>query len=209
MRSHKTMNTIRSVFAVIVAACPAVGCSDMNDPLELDPARGSGAMSRHLPGVSTEQAFDAGVHAMRQWFHRLDQRPVEGLVKGMPTEYTQAGGTERIRDSIGFRNRMRRIGTLSIRPRGGGCVVSCRIDRQRLDTADHRVFRQNEERNDLPNRTPLERDAGLNADQEQVWTDMQRDRALERQTLDLVAARATGNPADNSASETESNDSLH
>ena len=136
---------------------------------------------------------------MRQWFRRVDPQPGEGLVKRLATEYTQAGGTERLRDTIGFRNRLRRIGTLTVVPRGAGCVVSCRIDRQRLDTADHRVFRQNEQLNDLPNRTPLERDAGLSAKQEQVWTDLPRDRALELQTLDLVAARATGNSAGNSA----------
>ncbi len=198
MRSHSITKTIRSILAGVVVACPVVGCSDM-DPFELNRARGSDMNSRKLPNVSAEVAFDAGVYAMRQWFRRVDPQPGEGLVKGLATEYTQAGGTERLRDTIGFRNRLRRIGTLTVVPRGGGCVVSCRIDRQRLDTADHRVFRQNEQLNDLPNRTPLERDAGLSAEQEQVWTDLPRDRVLERQMLNLVAARATGNSAGSSA----------
>lgn len=208
MRPSAAIKSFRSILAFVGLASLAVGCSDA-DPLELNAGRDAGAMSRYLPDVPVDRAFDAGVYAMRQWFHRVDRRPVEGLVRGLTTEYTQAGGTERIRDAIGFRNRMRRTGTLTVRPRGGGCVLTCRIDRQRLDTADHRVFRQNEELNDLPNRTPLERDAGLSADQEQVWTSMPRDRALERQTLDLAATRAATTPGDNSASTPQADGASH
>ena len=140
----------------------------------------------------------AGTYAMQQWFRGVDPRPSCGLIRGLATEYTQSGGTERIRDVIGFPNRMRRRGTLSIQPLGDGCRLICRVDRERLDTSDHRIFRQQRSINDLPNQTPIERDAGLTASQEQAWTSLPRDRALEQDILELIRSRTgSSSPEEN------------
>lgn len=154
-----------------------------------------------LPQTPPDRVFEAGVYAMQQWFRRVEPRPALGVIYGSTTEYTQEGGTDRIRDVIGFRNRMRRTGSLTVQPFGEGTRVACRVDRERLDTADHRVFRQNRSLNDLPNQTPIERDAGLMASQEQVWTRLSRDRPLEMDILDLIRDRTAGMAGADAAAE--------
>ena len=68
-------------------------------------------------------------------------------------------------------------------------MAKCRVQVDRLDTADHRVFRRNEQFSDVPNDTPIDSGAGVSAKQDQVWTPMPRDGQLERQILDLVRSR--------------------
>ena len=173
------------------------GCADPVDSMDRLQRAGGGRQLR-LANVPVDRAFEAGTYAMQQWFRGVDPRPSGGLIRGLATEYTQSGGTERIRDVIGFPNRMRRRGTLSIQPLGDGCRLICRVDRERLDTSDHRIFRQQRSINDLPNQTPIERDAGLTASQEQAWTSLPRDRALEQDILDLIRSRtADSSPEEN------------
>ena len=130
---------------------------------------------------------------MQQWFRVTETDPQRGVIQSAPSEYEQKGGTGRIRDAaIGFRNRMRRIGAIVVQEVGEGCIVKCKVAVQRLDTADHRAFRSNQQFGDVPNETPIQQEAGVSPQQEQVWTDMPRDRALERQVLDVVQNRLEG-----------------
>jgi len=176
----------------MVLVVGATGCSDLESP-----GSGGGRMTGWsqtvLPDTPRDAAFDAGVYAMRQWFHLAETVPEEGLVRGATEEYQQEGGTGRIRDdAVGYRNRMRRTAALVIGERETGCVAKCRVRVQRLDTADHRVFRRNEQFGDVPNETPIDRGAAVSTRQDQVWTDMPRDRALERQILNLLQSRTSG-----------------
>ena len=134
-------------FSIGLATCTALGgfgCADPADSMGGSQRAGGGRQLR-LANVSVDRAFEAGTYAMQQWFRGVDPRPSGGLIRGLATEYTQSGGTERIRDVIGFPNRMRRRGTLSIQALGDGCRLFCRVDRERLDTSDHRIFRQQPE----------------------------------------------------------------
>lgn len=186
-------------FSIGLASCTALagfGCADPMDSMGGSQRAGGGRQLR-LANVSVDRAFEAGTYAMQQWFRGVDPRPSGGLIRGLATEYTQSGGTERIRDVIGFPNRMRRRGTLSIQALGDGCRLICRVDRERLDTSDHRIFRQQRSINDLPNQTPIERDAGLTASQEQAWTSLPRDRALEQDILELIRSRTGDSSREN------------
>ncbi len=186
-------------FSIGLATCTALGgfgCADPVDSMGGSQRAGGGRQLR-LANVSVDRAFEAGTYAMQQWFRGVDPRPSGGLIRGLATEYTQSGGTERIRDVIGFPNRMRRRGTLSIQALGDGCRLICRVDRERLDTSDHRIFRQQRSINDLPNQTPIERDAGLTASQEQAWTSLPRDRALEQDILELIRSRTGASSQEN------------
>jgi hypothetical protein len=173
--------------ATSLLACS--GCSDFEAADEPSRPRYEGWSQRQLEGVTPDRAYQAGIEALRQWFVKLETDRPGGIIRAHSTEYTQKGGTERLRDQIGFTNRMRRNAVIEVQPTAHGCVIKCVVERQRLDTADHRMFRQNEDINDVPNETPLERDAGLNRDQEEAWTDMPRDRALEREILSVVMNR--------------------
>ncbi len=145
-----------------------------------------------LPNVNRDVAFDAGLYAMRQWFRLEEIAPETGMVRSATEEFQQRGGTGRIRDTaIGYNNRMRRTATLVLQDTGTGSIAKCIVRVQRLDTADHRVFRDNERFQDYPGDTPIDRDAGVSAGQTEAWTDMPRDRTLEREILNLIRSRAS------------------
>jgi hypothetical protein len=170
----------------------AAGCSDLQPP-----GSGGGRMTGwsqiRLPDTSPERAFEAGLYAMQQLFPIAKNSPAEGLIRSATVEYDQKGGTGRIRDdAVGYRNRMRRTATLLIVERETGCIAKCRVRVQRLDTADHQVFRRNEQFDDVPRETPIDREAGIRPSQDQVWTDQPRDRELERQIRNLLRSRVMG-----------------
>ncbi|MFH1417507.1 MAG: hypothetical protein ABII12_04375 [Planctomycetota bacterium] len=179
-----------ALMGLMILALTAGGCSDLDAP---DTAKGrSGGWAQiRLPNTARPAAYDAGIYAMRQWFRLEETDPERGLIQGAPAEYEQKGGTGRIRDAaIGYKNRMRRTAVMFVKPDAEGCVVSCRVGVQRLDTSDHRVFRDNQRFNDLPNETPIDHDAGIRPSQDQVWTEMPRDREMERQILAIVREQA-------------------
>ncbi|MBN2560983.1 MAG: hypothetical protein JXQ75_08640 [Phycisphaerae bacterium] len=168
------------------------GCSDLEASGE-GGGRETGWQSIRLPTVTRDAAFDASVYAMRQWFPVAEVLQADGVIRSTAEEFDQKGGTGRIRDgAIGYQNRMRRTATLLVREHGAGSLVKCRVRVERLDTEDHRVFRSNEEFGDVPSQTPIDHAAGVSPRQDQVWTPMPRDRGLEREMLDLVRSRATG-----------------
>ena len=96
-------------------------------------------------------------------------------------------------DSLNYKNRLRRSATLWISSAESGAVAKCQVRTQRLDTADHRIFQQQQQFNDLPNSTPIDRGAGATTDQNQAWTEMQRDRQMERELLQVLSNIATIN----------------
>ncbi len=174
----------------------AVGCSDSGPSSRIDTRRSATAdwTQARLPNVPSDAAYAAGMYAMQQWFRLAEMDPDRMVIQSAPSEYEQKGGTGRIRDAaVGYRNRMRRIGALVVQEVADGCIVKCKVVVQRLDTADHRVFRANQQFGDVPNETPIQQEAGVSPRQEQVWTDMPRDRGLERQILDVVRSRLEGN----------------
>ena len=126
---------------------------------------------------------------MRQWFRLEEVAPVNGQIRSALSEYDQRGGTERLRDAVKFPNRMRHRATLIVMEQAPDTIVRCAVSVQRLDSADHRVFRSNERFTDYPNDTPIDRDAGVTASQDQVWTDMPRNRQLESDILSVVKSR--------------------
>ncbi|HKQ48392.1 MAG TPA: hypothetical protein VJZ71_10015 [Phycisphaerae bacterium] len=170
------------------------GCSEMGGS-DIGGERTEGWSQAALPNVPRDEAFDAGVHALRQWFRLEDISPQDGVVRSAVTEYDQKGGTGRIRDTaIGYRNRMRHQATLLVATQGTGSVAKCMVSVERLDTADHRVFRDQERFQDYPSETPIDRDAGISASQDQVWTPMPRDRKLEQDILEVLRNRAAPPP---------------
>jgi len=175
---------------MIVAAIG--GCSGI-EPATPTRARVEGWSSVTLPNSSKAEVFDAGVYAMKQWFRLDEVSPADGQIRSATVEYDQRGGTERIRDTaLKFKNRMRRSATLVVQEVGTNVVARCAVQVQRSDTSDHRVFRDNQRFIDYPNETPIDREAGVTAGQDQVWTDMPRDRQLESDILSVVKSRIAG-----------------
>jgi hypothetical protein len=129
---------------------------------------------------------------MRQYFNHVQDLRLEGRLVSGWAEYDQKGGTGRLRDAtLNYRNRLRRRATLWISAAEPGAVAKCQVRTQRLDTADHRVFEQQQQFNDLPNSTPIDREAATTTDQNQAWSEMQRDRQMERELLQVLSNIAT------------------
>lgn len=169
----------------------AGGCSELASG-GIGGERGESWSRVTLPKVSRAEAFDAGVYAMRQWFRLESVAPESGSVQSVMSEYEQKGGTGRIRDAaLGYRNRMRRQATLVVEESSAGSVARCIVKVERLDTADHRVFRDQTRFEDYPTETPIDREAGVSARQDEAWTEMPRDRGLEREILAVLKNRAT------------------
>jgi len=143
-----------------------------------------------LPDAGTEDAFDAAIAATRQYFPSFDASRADLRIETSWAEYTQRGGTDRIRDNA-FKtsNRMRRKATVMITSSGSGSIALCEVHVQRLDTADQRAFQQHREFNDVPNSTPIERDAAVSGSQSESWTDVARDSTLERNILQGIFNR--------------------
>jgi hypothetical protein len=181
-----------AALSLLITATLAVGCSQsMSEDLGL--ARNDGWSQLPLSTTPKDAALEAAVYAAKQWFKIEDVSTEQGVVRTAATEYDQKGGTGRIRDSaIQYRNRMRRTATIVVSPRGGGCIAKCVVRVERLDTADHRVFQDNQRFTDYPTATPIDRDASLSAKQDQAWTPMPRDRSLEMQILDVIRSRLSG-----------------
>ncbi|QDV92235.1 hypothetical protein RAS2_33540 [Phycisphaerae bacterium RAS2] len=196
MSSTRKFSAATLVRWCVLATMPPVllgaGCpGDSSSGLSSRRSRGEGTAIR-LPHIAPAAAYDACLHSMKQWFRVAEASPVDGQVRSVTTEYEQRGGTGRIRDTaLKFPNRLRRTATLYVQPWGEGSVVHCVVDVQRLDTADHRVFRDMERFDDYPTDTPIDREAGVTAAQDQVWTDLPRDVQLERDILEVVRSKAT------------------
>jgi hypothetical protein len=178
------------VLGVLLNLATFVGCSESRSSSAISRGKTADWSQIRLASTPPRAAYDAAVYAITQWFRLGETDPEQGLVQSVPSEYEQKGGTGRIRDSaIGYRNRMRRTGMVVVQEYDGGCIVKCKVAVQRLDTADHRVFRSNQQFEDVPNQTPIQEEAGVSPRQDQVWTDMPRDRGLERQILDVIRNR--------------------
>lgn len=176
-------------FAALALA--PLGCSQ----LTLDPSHRTergGSTPLRLPGTPLEPAFESGIAAVRQYFRSVQVLRQEGRIESALVEYDQKGGTGRFRDeALKYRNRMRRRATLWFNESGAGCIVRCQVRVQRLDTEDHRIFHRQREFNDVPNATPIDREAATRSEQNQVWTEMPRDSKLERELLQVLHNQVT------------------
>src|SRR6185295_12477365 len=173
--NSKLVRSIGLTLLCLVAITPG-GCSDFEEPTPTR-AHNEGWSTIRLPFITRDAAYNAGLKAMQQWFRIAESSKADGQIRSVTTEYEQKGGTGRIRDAaLNFKNRMRRTATIYVEGEGSGSVARCVVEVQRLDTADHRVFQNNERFDDTPNQTPIDRDASVSTTKDQVWTDMPRDR---------------------------------
>ncbi len=146
-----------------------------------------------VPAAPKESAFDAAKYAVSQWFTIELAQPQDGLITTYPVEYTERGGTGRFRDPVlKYPNRMRRKAIVRVNQAGEQASIDCVVITERLDTSDYRVFAQNRQFDDVNNQTPIQGDAATSARQNEVWTEVGRDRGIERQILNVARDRLRG-----------------
>lgn len=180
-------------FIIGLAVFMMAGC-DAN-PRRTDIPRTNWSRER-LDAASSDRAFEAARYALRQWF-TIDQASAsDGLLTTFPVEFEERGGTGRIRDAaVSYRNRVRHRATVRVMGAEPDVSVECVVIRERLDTADHRVFAMNRQFDDVNNQTPISGEGATSPSQNEVWTEIGRDRKLERDILNVVRERLSGGPA--------------
>lgn len=176
------------VLVVLVLAVLALlsGCANVNE--SIGPV--SGWSRDRYEDASYEAAFDAGRYALEQWFRIESARADRGEIVTLADESMERAGTGRLRDeTVGTRSRVRRRAAVRISRHPPGIIAECVVKRERLDTAEARAFAQQRSFSEAPTDTPIQGEAGASAEQSQVWTDIGRDRKLEREVLDVMRGR--------------------
>jgi len=168
------------------------GCSESRTGT-FDRRKTGGATPQTYRNVTMDATLDAAATVLREHFGLVRVSAGSGVVSAGPRSYTQRGGTQRASDAtLRPTYQMRRSGTIWLTQEDGAILANCQVRVQRLDTTDYRSLQTHNEFNDLPTDTPIDSDAGLTAEQREVWTELPRDSKLERQILGAVHRRLHG-----------------
>lgn len=191
-RRLSSADHIPCVLTACILASALTGCASSDATVAEQRATG-GATPQTFRNVSVARVYEAGAAAMGESFESVRISHARGMIEAGPQSYTQQGGTQRVTDAaLRPTYHMRRFGTLWISEDEDGVHVNCQVRVQRMDTTDYRSLRTHEEFSDLPTETPIDKDAGLTADQRQAWTELARDQTLERQLLGAINQRLRG-----------------
>ena len=147
--------------------------------------------SVRLPNADRRKALDVAVAVVRARGYRIAEYDAEMFqAQTAPLESTMRGGSGRLSDAaLKMPTRVQRIIRLYARKTDSGATVLCNVQLQRADMARRAVFDQQGEFSDLPHDTPIDRGEGLTRSQLTHWTDIGRDRGVERQILQEVRQR--------------------
>lgn len=172
---------------VLPMAILATGCG--SEQRQLGPEEGRFTRQR-LQGVAKDQAFAEAKRVFRQYFAVESTDEEEMTIRSRPAEVDARGQTSEVRDVLGATpNRRRQIAEMQVSARGNDVTLSCHVRLQRLDTSQKRAFRPQTGDDRPSHNMPLSDDAGTTAAQRESWTNIGRDRRLERQVLDAVRDR--------------------
>lgn len=172
-------------FGLLFVAIAVVSGCDSTGPTRDFPR--TGWAPSHFPNTDQQRAFNASRTALQQWF-RIDRSdPGAGLLTTFPIEDTEKGDTGRIRDTaVHYANQIRRRAAVRIRSGDGGSTVECVVIKERMDTSDHRAMGRNRQFEDVNNQTQIQSEAATSGEQNAVWTDVGRDRGMERDILRVI-----------------------
>jgi hypothetical protein len=172
--------------ALFVAAGAAVlaGCESTGGPeLRFQVGGPADAQERRLPDASVDEVRPVAERVFRQHFRIDPQLSTRTRLVSRPAEVEEAGQVERVRDVLGpSRNRRRQKGELYLVQEGSDVVVRCRVQLQRLDTAERAAF-ERERGDDRPGETPINRSGSTSTSLHEEWVDTGRDRAVESELL--------------------------
>jgi hypothetical protein len=147
-----------------------------------------------LVNASLAEVRPAATEAFRQYF-RLDRdASTAHTLISVPMEVTDPETPPRVRDILGTPNRFRRVAELYLQQEGGDVLARCRIQIQRLDTAERAAFARQSRNDDRPTETPIDREGAASARRIDEWTDVGRDRQSEQELLTAIETRLAGVP---------------
>lgn len=151
------------------------------------------AASRLLTNIDISAVRPVAERAFREYF-QIDPETSSGSVfVSRPVEITEGARPERLRDALRpSANRHRQVAELYLIQDGPHVRLRCRVQTQRLDTAERAAFAR-VRGDDRPTDTPIDRQGALSSSPQEEWSTVGRDRRVEQAILaaiqsDLAAA---------------------
>lgn len=160
--------------AVVICA---VGCTGQTE------ARKPGQVI-YLENVEYSEAFQASVQAVREQFVIASEDPSAGEILSQPAPFTSSEPSGRFNTGLtGSTDQLRHRASVLVMGRTEGLAVDVRVDVERRDTEDYRVFEGVQATEDLRMRTPAEQRAVTGSEQREVWSFVRRDNQSEEQLI--------------------------
>ena len=203
---------LRSLGSLIAGAFFLVGCASSGfSPLSYSVQR--------APGVDRRAVFEAAETALLERGYKIDRRDLADLierssgvlrsvgsvVRTVPDGDSPRGGRYDVHLPAGqflsSPNRQRRVVQIKVDERQGQVNIYCRVTVQEQVTEATRMFASQYRGVDIPDDTPIDRDAATTTEQNTVWRTRRRDKAAERRILAdvLDALNTVGGEAEGSS----------
>ena len=161
----------------------AVGCTGQTE------ARKPGQVI-YLDKVEYSEAFAASVQSVREQFVIAKEDPGAGEILSRPAHYTSGEPSGRFNTGLtGATDQLRHRASVLVMERTEGLAVDVRVDIERRDTDDYRVFEGIQASQDLRMRTPAEQRAVAGSEQREVWSFVRRDNQSEEQLIRGIKER--------------------
>lgn len=177
---RNTMALVAGVVSVAVTGCSQPRATPLNYKVV------------RLSGATEEAVFDAAVGALSEHFTVSRSDPVTGILEGAPIEGVRTGGSGRLGDLVSAPHRQRRVAQMRVESSGTTVKVFCKVLVQMCDTPAHQMYGQEHALHDLPTDTPAQREAATTTEQNSVWRNKYRDKALESEILRAVREQVAG-----------------
>lgn len=165
----------------------AAGCTS--------PGGGEDRLGRRSPGQSASrllQNADLGTvqpvaeRVFRQHFRIDPSASTASVLVSRPQEPAGQARPERVRDVLRpSSNPRRQLAELHLSQEGPNVRARCRVETQRLDTAERAAFAR-ARGDDRPTETPIDRQGAASSDPQQEWVTVGRDKELEREILTAI-----------------------
>lgn len=169
---------------VMVTATAIVGCSGLDQAQPSQPP----AMSHMISDVTSDQVISAASRAVATQFAAYEVDRQQGTITTAWEQFDTRDTTGQLRDLAAPIKRMRHRAIITTRAIDDSWRVSVRVEQQRLDTTDARMHYQQQQFEDRPSYSPIETYSPANPGDEQVWTDVGRNRRMERTILRSIEA---------------------
>ena len=170
--------------ALIGLTLTVVGCTGDADPAGsgsplIDFLFGDAMGTREaLPGVSEAEAFDAARTVLAQRYKIESSDPMTGTIRTVPEPLGEG------HDRLLGQSAMRQVVGIRIRSFGSETSATVVVAIQRQGSPVHRQFGDQENYDQVPNKTPALSDAAATAEQKDTWETQRHDAALEQELLD-------------------------
>jgi hypothetical protein len=143
--------------------------------------------TRAIQAADQDAVFAAAIPIMRREFGRIDVDRSGRWIEATRV-YSADDQSNTARDLVRAPSTLRQNALMHVRRSGDTAVAEIRVDIQRRDTERRRMMMSSPTRlTDRPSSTPIDRDAATTTKQNEVWTNVRRDRPLERSLLEELA----------------------